>query len=43
VIFIVPKRKGRSKMKKRKLTVKVGSLDEALADFKTVWEKSGGF
>ena len=27
-------------MKKRKLTVKVSSLDEALADFKTAWEKA---
>ncbi len=26
-------------MKKRKLIVKVSSLDEALADFKTTWEK----
>jgi predicted transcriptional regulator len=27
-------------MKKRKLTVKVSSLDEALATFKNVWEKA---
>lgn len=27
-------------MKKRKLTVKVSSLDEALADFKAAWEKA---